>query len=343
MQNNKIIDRKEKNIGIEILRIYLSLLVVNSHCYNRKSNNFPLIISKILKNRLHVPTFFIVSFYFFQKSLISRNLDKFKLRLQRLLLPYLFWPVILWIINKIINNYFNIEFKISIENLKDQLLTGHQFNEVFWFQWNLIFETFLFVVVELICHKYILYFLINIGLIAYFFQYSEYNYIIFSCFDYEKKYTFGRFAEILPFSISGFYLAYFKLISFMQNNRIRTIYICLLIIILISKYNFLLDPNGFGYEGFKLHILSINLFIIFSMISNKLFPKKVHKIIMKISKFTPGIYYLHVPVMKYFRNIFYFIKNGKIYGALFIFLLCYFICIIGNSIFRKTKLINLFQ
>ena len=61
----KKINKREKNIGVEILRIYLSMLVVNSHCYIY-SKNIKYIIVKFLRNRLHVPTFFIISFFFFK-------------------------------------------------------------------------------------------------------------------------------------------------------------------------------------------------------------------------------------------------------------------------------------
>ena len=103
--NSKKINIKEKIVGIELLRIYLSILVVNTHCFKNPQKIKNIILSRILRNGLHVPTFFIISFYFFQNNLFSRNLDKYKKRFQRLLIPYLFWPVIIWII---INHYWNL-------------------------------------------------------------------------------------------------------------------------------------------------------------------------------------------------------------------------------------------
>ena len=296
-----------------------------------------------MRNNLHVPIFYIISFFFFQKTLFSRNLIKFKQRFQRLLIPYIFWPIIIWSINNIIFLLFKINFNNSFDDLKNQLLTGHGFNTVFWFQWNLIFETFFFIIIELIFHKYIINILIYIGFAAYFFQYSGYNFNIFIHFDNNKKYTFGRFAEIIPFTISGFYLSYYKLADNFEKNKIRTFFICLLGLILLNNYNVLLIPKGFSYQGFKSQILSIFLFIIFSMISRNFISKNIFKIIIQISKFTPGIYYLHIPIMNYLKNFFLFIKNRKLQGAILIYLLCFFICIIGSFIFRKTKLINLFQ
>ena len=224
-----------------------------------------------------------------------------------------------------------------------QILAGHCFNGVFWFQWDLIFEIFVFIIIELIFHKYLVYIIINLGLLAYLFQYSQYNYNIFSKLNYERKYTFGRFSEIIPYSISGFILSYFKLISCFQRNKIKTVNICLFIFILIFKYQFFFEPKGFMYQGLRLNILSNCFFIIFSMISSKFIIKYISKLILLISKFTPGIYYMHIPVMQYFSSIINVIKNKDIFGAILIYIICFIISIIGNFIFKKTILANLFQ
>ena len=224
-----------------------------------------------------------------------------------------------------------------------QLLTGHCFNGVFWFQWNLIFEIFFFIVIELVFHKYLIYIIINLGLLAYLFQYSQYNYNIFSKLNYEIKYPLGRFSEIIPYSISGFILSYFKLISYFQKNRIKTASICLFIFILIFKYKFLIDPKGFNYQGLKLNILSVCFFIIFSMISSNFIIKYLTKLIFLISKYTPGIYYLHIPIMQYLRSFINVINNKEIYGVILIYGTCFIICIIGNFFFKKSIFVNLFQ
>ena len=336
------VDKKEKNIGIEILRIYLSMTVVNSHCYHA-SKNIRYIILKILKNRLHVPTFFIISFFYFQITLISRNIEKFRKRFERLLIPYLFWPLINWLLNNLIMFLFKIKLRNSFQDLKIQLLTGHCFNGVFWFQWDLIFEVFLFIIIEIISHKYLIYIIINSALLAYLFQYSQYNYKIFSKLCFEQRYTFGRFAEIIPYSVSGFILSYFQIIVKLKKNRIKIINLCLLIFASTSKYDFFLNPKGFQYQGLKLNILCICFFIIFSMIPNNIFKDHLIKVILQISKFTPGIYYLHVPIKNYFKYCFKVIKKKEIYGAILIYIISFNISIIGNFIFKKTMLINLFQ
>ena len=252
VQNEESITKKEFNIGVEILRIYLSFTVVNTHCYIIQ-NNINYIFSIFLINSFHVPTFFLISFYFFYSTLTSHNLKKYKKRFQRLLIPYLVWPIIIWIINNLLTHYFKIYLKKSFQDLIYQILTGHCFIEPFWFQWNLIFQTFLLIILELYFKKNIIYILINFELFAYFFQYSQYNHKLFSLFNYNKKYTFGRFVEMVPFSISGFIVAYFQIFEFIKKNRKKTLYICLFIFLLTFKYKFFIDIRGFGYSGFELY------------------------------------------------------------------------------------------
>ena len=332
--------KKKINIGVEILRIYLSLLVVNTHCYNNSFNKY---ISKMIRNRLHVPTFFIISFYYFQNVLISRKINKFKNRYQRLIIPYIIWPITFWILNNLIKLKFKFNFDISLKQLKIQLLTGHSFNPVFWFQWNLIFQTFIFIFVELIYHKCLIFILINIGLFSYFLQYSYLNYFLFSQFGNDKRFTFGRFSETIPYSISGFIIANNKIIDRLKKNKIKTVFLFLIAFMLVYNYNIFFIPKGFGYEGIKLHILSLCLFILLSIHSNRFIPQNLIKIILQISKCTPGIYYLHIPIMKYLKIIFLCIKNKNLFGVFIIYIACYSISFFGDIIFRKTKLRNLFQ
>ena len=62
--------------------------------------------------------FFIISFFFFKNLLVARNLNKSNQKFQRLLIPYIAWPIINWSINNIITFFTNINLRKSIEDLK---------------------------------------------------------------------------------------------------------------------------------------------------------------------------------------------------------------------------------
>ena len=324
-----------------LLKVYLSFDVVNAHCLD--VSNYPNHLKFFLMNDLHVPTFFIISFYFFHKSLISRNTDKLKQRFQRLLIPYIVWPIIIFVINNIFFYVFKIQLYNSFNDLQKQLLTGHCFILPLWFQWDLIFVTFLFVIIELLLHKYMIIILIIIEILSYFLQYSNYNYNFCNCLMYDHRFTFGRLMEILPFSISGFVIAYFELISILKKRRTTTVIFCIIIFCLSYKYNLIIEPLGFRYQGVKIHIQSLCLFIFFSIISIDFLSHIIKKIIKQISSLSPGIYFLHYPLKRLFNIIFISVKNNTIYGSIFIYIMSYLICYIGNKFLMKTKLRNLFQ
>ena len=79
------------------------------------------------------------------------------------------------------------------------------------------------------------------------------------------------------------------------------------------------------------------------MISNRFINTNLRKMIFLLSKFTPGIYYVHLPIKLYFSNIFNNIKNKELSGAIYIYVISYIICFFGKIICRNTKFIHLFQ
>ena len=77
-------------------------------------------IKRIIKNNMSVPIFFLMSFYFSHKLFLSKNVEKIKKRFERLLIPYIFWPIIIWILNNFLYNTFKLNFKFSFNDLKIQ-------------------------------------------------------------------------------------------------------------------------------------------------------------------------------------------------------------------------------
>lgn len=344
-QTSQINKKKNINIFISLLRMYLSFLVVNTHCYKpSKYIKKYLYIKLILKNKIHVPTFFIISFFFCHHLLISKDIKKLKNRFERLLIPYIFWPIIIWIFDNILNYIFNLELKKSFHVLKIQLLTGHSFITVLWFQYNLIFITLLILIIELLASKNKLFIYINLLIISYYLQYSNLNYAIFSKYNYNNKYPFGRFVESIPYCLTGFIFASLKLDIYLKKSRIKSLYILLIILIAIIKYNIFTYIKGFTYQGIKLQILSLVIFSIFILMPSENVKKEsIIKIITLITNNTLGIYILHVPIKKYTERFILLIKQKTLIGSLIIYIICYFISIFGLIFCRKSRLKYLFQ
>lgn len=74
------------DIGLAILRPFLAFFVIITHCYNYKyaKGLWKLLIRKTKRFFFHVPIFFLMSFYFSQKTISSSNYRKKFERLERL-------------------------------------------------------------------------------------------------------------------------------------------------------------------------------------------------------------------------------------------------------------------
>ena len=87
------INKKNINYGLALLKSFLSFLVIIIHNFKKNSTNNKIIL-KIAYNRIPtVPSFFIMSFYFMCNNLLSLNIKLLLKRLERLLIPYIIWPI----------------------------------------------------------------------------------------------------------------------------------------------------------------------------------------------------------------------------------------------------------
>ena len=138
--------QNNKNYGLEILRMILCFWVVLFHCLRKTDNN---IILNFKRKMFHVPSFFFISFYFIFPIIRRKNTNKMVLRLERLLIPYLFWPLITFAINNLLflcckRSRFNR--LLTLYELFEQLITGRVFFGQFWFLSNLLLITiFIFI------------------------------------------------------------------------------------------------------------------------------------------------------------------------------------------------------
>jgi len=88
--------KNKYNFGLGLLKCILAFSVIRSHCFNYKSTKNKIILFLFNKRRVHVPSFFIMSFYFLYKDLILLEFNLFVIRLERLIIPYIGWPIIVF-------------------------------------------------------------------------------------------------------------------------------------------------------------------------------------------------------------------------------------------------------
>lgn len=338
------IEKRKLNISLALLRMYLSFLVVNAHLFNvKKSIIKNKYLLKFLKNKISVPIFFIMSFFFNHKSISSKDKIKIKKRFERLLIPYFIWPIIIFVVNNIVYYTFKLKLKTTFKDLYIQYKTGHNIVAVLWFQLNLIISTLLILFIQILFPSSILFILFNLQILSFFIQYSHFNYQIFSKYNRYIKNPYGRFMEILPYCIIGYIISYLNIIVYLKQFYLKAIYTLNLILLFFTKYNIIEGTKGFMYQGFKLNIISLIIFLIVALQpSEKITNIYIIKIIKIFTNFTSGVYYLHIPMYKYLSNYIKLIKRKDIFGCLIIYMICYFISFLGLKFFSKTKLVNLF-
>ena len=94
---------KNINLGIQILRTILCFWVVCFHCLDDKKISYiTFYITK--KKQYHVSCFIFISFYFSYNIFNQRLINKFKNRIERLLISYIIWPIIFMVSHYFIND-----------------------------------------------------------------------------------------------------------------------------------------------------------------------------------------------------------------------------------------------
>lgn len=305
---------KEKNYGISILRVILSFMVVIDHFYIKKKKYVYLLY-------YHIPTFFLISFYYTHNTFVNSNISKIKLRFERLIIPYFCWSIISLVINNIYYYLFKRPCFHTINHFLANLLNGHVLILPLWFQ-NILLQTTLLITIIVLSFKkrYLLIFLF-LMILSYIFQYSGINYQFFKE-HYTVHYylTYGRFFDTLPHSITGFLIASFKITKKLKNYHLYTICFSFGILIFISYYTFDKDLKTFKYGGLRLNIAAICIFFLFFYSFNKLNNNKTKKCLEAITNYTAGIYFVHYLIGRSLIMKFFFDKKIKtIFGCIIIY------------------------
>ena len=339
----KVID---KNYGLEILRMILCFWVLLFHCLNKI--DYPLLLN-IIKMMYHVPSFFFISFYFLFPVIKDKIMIKMKSRLQRLSIPYIFWPIISWTFN-------NINYKIykqsrfgrlvPLSKLVKQIIIGRVFYVPFWFQFNLIFLTLIFFILsKLLKIENFLKLTKMIAILSYFFQYSRYIYIFFDNYNTCISRSLGGLVESFPIAVSAFILNSSNLLKHLKNSRYTAIFYSLVINIFICKYNIFKKIEIYGdtykFNGLDKNIFSFCIFLTFFLIPfEKIKSKKITKFIIIVTNHTFGIYCLHPIIKFYLLKLFHILPTLK--GCVINYITCYLISFIGLKLSFNSQLKFLF-
>ena len=338
--NNSKFNNQNINVGIELLRFILCLWVVIIHCAEIKKKH-----KKYFERGFHVPTFILIAFYFFYPVINNKNIIKIASRFQRLLCPYVLWPIIIFVINNLLNKYVSfLHYKknLSIKDFFIQILTGAKYHVIFWFQFNLIFLSLFLTIIAFLFKENNLVAFRFIGIISLYLHFSKINLNLFISFHRRYKITIGTLIELIPLAIIGCNFSSINLLLKVKNFPLDYHFILLLLIHFLFQYNIFIFPSGFMYPNVFLNIVaSTILFVSFGAIN--FFSCLINNsIILHITRFTGGIYYIH-PIFRYYlqKYILYFQKKSY-FSSYLIYIICYIFCFICCKLFKKNKLKYLF-
>ena len=327
------LNNKNINLGIQILRMILCFWVLCFHCLAKKKINYFLFY--ITKTKFfHVPCFAFMSFYFSSKIFINRNIIKLKNRLERLLIPYILWPSIIFIIHNIIHKR-----KLSFNLLKLQLLLGRRYLVPIYYLFSIIFITTLLFMISLFFKNHFLLILLVVMYLSYIGEYTIFNHKLF--LNNYRNYIRMPIIDTIsffPLSCLGIIFASSNLMIFFKSNLKSSLFLSYLFIYFIFKYNTFVDIGG--YNGIKYIFSSISFFVAFYLLPLEKIYILFQKIIKQITSYTNGIYCLHARMINLVKVYIHHKRDFKF--CIIIYLLSYLISFIGIKIFGRYKLKYLF-
>jgi len=332
---------KKVNYGLELLRMLMSFWVIMNHCYKTKNYTFYNIF---FRHRFHVPTFIIISFYFLYNNLSFKNINKIKFRLEKLFLPYLIYPTIIWFISNLLYFKYNtFKAEYCFKPLIMQFLIGRGIYGVLWFHFNLILLTILFYIISFIFTKHYLFILQILAIISYLMQYSNLNFKFFIQYKDSIKFSVGYFAETFPLAVTGLTLASLNIMQKLEKIRFKIIFFLSIFIFILFKYKIFVIIKGFGKQGLMLNVGSLSFFILFYLLPLENIKNSLIVVFIKyITNYTAGIYFLHIIIYKFLKNYIKLVIQKRILGCIIIYLVCYIICFICYKKLKNNKLKYLF-
>ena len=184
----------------------------------------------------------IISFYFLESGWNIQDNEKIKRRMKRIILPQIFWTVILWCCYNLLA-LLKLTTNIGIRGFCYQLLLGHSFNPPMWFQVDLIILTALYYFAKKLPDKYFVIIIITLVPVCLFLQYTGWNYYIFERFIYEVRYPLGRIVEVVPMCALGILCARYQVFNRLAKHKFLSVLVSWLVVCLSYIFYFI-----FGYS-----------------------------------------------------------------------------------------------
>lgn len=294
-------DIDKYNIGLCLLRILCCYEVIC--CHYLKSDDSGILAFGC---PYAVPIFMLLSFVLSTDKINSA--DKLLLRLKRLCIPFWGWGLLYWIAY-IGLSYFGLATRPTVPQLIWQEIFGAPVNPPLWFMSNQILLTvFVYFIIKICKSKKSKNIVASCMIcVSLFLQYTGTASDIINSIKIENGLiatTIGRFIPMITYAMLGILVVNNNVLSHLKRNKkiLVGIFVCLIGTILYA-WNVENTISGFGYEGLVSIIFSLCVVLLCYFAPTGKLPLRVRKVIVEMSKYTLGIYCIHIMVGASFLSV----------------------------------------
>lgn len=339
---------KDYNYGIGILRMIMCFMVILNHFMNIPDGAGNVSFLLFLRGYA-VPVFMLLSFVLVQNDLLIHSKQIMLKRFERLAIPQIGWSLIYFFSFLLVIRLFSVDWSLKPVDLLFQLFTGHSLhlNTAMWFQVVMILMTLLFLLVILVFKKHHDKVLILLCIISLWLEYSG-RIMFFDRFRFELRYPLGRFVEMIPLAVAGYFIGSRNLLERLKKYSLAVVLASCCIVCFIYKYSVFKGIKGYNYSGIDKIVVSFALVSMFYVIPFNKLSKKCTDIIRFLTSYTLGIYCMHILVGKICdliisRYEIMILKESVLLEGIIIYIVSFAISFLGSLLLKKTKLRFLFN
>ena len=234
-------DIKGHNYIIEIIKLLCAFGVVWIHFGK------PCVITEFC-----VPIFVAISGYYSKNVIDSKGTSELKRRVMRIVIPFWIWSSIAVVVALLHGKH------LLIQEIMLQYVLGHSVYMPLYFLPVIIMCTLAAFLVRWFSGRYWRYVSLVVVLCCLFLQYSGALPYIFNDVGASISYPLARFFAFMPLFVCGYALNYWQKIKTIPSRYFYSGMLLLAAIVVVLRITKILHrPNGFGYEGVDVLILSV--------------------------------------------------------------------------------------
>ncbi len=290
-QNAKTSDNK--NLGLSILIAFMSFEVIIEKEWNAYSAVTTGALGWLFYLRIAaIPVLVMLTFYSFQRKLVSKNGSEIWDKVLRLVIPIVGWAVIYWLSYLLMMGTLEDEGRpIGGRDFIQLCISGSggSLNPVMWVLIGSVILTVFFLLFILVAPKFYNVVFIVLTVLALVVQYIGLNvgkYVSFMGISDVIDYL----PEMLGLAAVGFLIASYGVTAKTGAWWPITMLVAVAVICLLRYFGIFTDITGFGYAGIKIIVLSLALILLFAAPPLAKLPKFMHVIINWLTRYALGVF-----------------------------------------------------